>query len=624
MLIKNKTRDDPLLRVLDSITADLDDQRCCTLTETWAQGTMKKEDGGFGVKDAVAVAEKLFCELDDDAMTELIALLKDEEQAESASNEDETPSELSSLLPPSAERKLPNSIDTNIPVPVMYRLPKIPRSEEKKKKASKKRTDEEEAPIDYEALATLRAEKAAAVAGKIYPSPPPFGLETDTDTRCGDSALHDAIEQFRLKAIPTTDDPIEVAFYKECYGKCEVNVLMLTNLASYANDAAQILDAARAQYGYSKFKREADKQLKGLLLSWMESDYDSTRWTHNAPELTVRNFTEQDVDVAVALCENSIECMYFAFCEHHDIVPTHLCFAPLNKNRCDGEDGDGDSSGDRAKGTKQPMVLSNVKKLAIKIHNLTSFVCDKRDARASEQDFREACQLLQRFELGLYVSVASASFKRATICSPFDKGSITVMNGGATQNMKIFIKTPPGVLSDADLKGNLAAAGMDANGGARDTFYTAPAGSKTVIQRAAWFSKALLSAVTFSGHGTELLHSDSRADPPPNQNMLDLAKATYAFSDEEQIVVKESSAATALASFYDQGSDGSPPLVQTYHGVLWNSVVNSGAVNYSAVLSASNTDQYVLAAPLMDYAEGVWRPAKATLISPRAAKVETH
>ena len=104
-------------------------------------------------------------------------------------------------------------------------------------------------------------------------------------------------------------------------------------------------------------------------------------------------------------------------------------------------DGDGDSSGDRAKGTKQPMVLSNVKKLAIKIHNLTSFVCDKRDARASEQDFREACQLLQRFELGLYVSVASASFKRATICSPFDKGSITVMNGGATQNMKIFIKT---------------------------------------------------------------------------------------------------------------------------------------------------------------------------------------
>jgi len=138
------------------------------------------------------------------------------------------------------------------------------------------------------------------------------------------------------------------------------------------------------------------------------------------------------------------------------------------------------------------------------------------------------------------------------------------------------------------------------------------------------FSKVLLSAVTFSGHGSELLHSESRADPPPNQNMLDLAKATYAFSDEEQIVVKESSAATALASFYDQGRDGSPPLVQTYHGVLWNSVVNSGAVNYSAVLSASNTDQYVLAAPLMDYAEGVWRPAKATLISPRAAKVETH
>ena len=183
MLIKNKTRDHPLLRVLDSITTDLDDQRCCNLTETWAQGTMKKEEGGFGVKDAVAVAEELFCELDDDAMTELIALLKDEEQAESASNEDDTPSELSSLLPPSAERKLPNSIDTNIPVPNMYRLPKIPRSEEKKKKTSTKKRDEEEAPIDYEALAALRAEKAAAVSGKLYPSPPPFGLEKDPDKR---------------------------------------------------------------------------------------------------------------------------------------------------------------------------------------------------------------------------------------------------------------------------------------------------------------------------------------------------------------------------------------------------------------------------------------------------------
>ena len=231
---------------------------------------------------------------------------------------------------------------------------------------------------------------------------------------------------------------------------------------------------------------------------------------------------------------------------------------------------------------------------------------------------------MQLFYLCLYVLFASASFNLATICIPFDKGSLPFINFGATQNMKIFIKTPPGVLSDADLKGNLAAAGMDANGGARDTFYTAPAGSKTVIQRAAWFSKALLSAVTFSGHGSELLHSDSRADSPPNQNMLDLAKATYAFSDEDQIFVPGPIAATALASFYDQVSGVSPPLVQTYHGILWNYVVNSGAVNYSAVLSASNPDQYALAAPFMGYAEGVWRPAKATLISPRAAKVETH
>ena len=46
MLIKNDTRDDPLLRQLDAVTAELDDERCCTLTKKKGQGTKKKEDKG--------------------------------------------------------------------------------------------------------------------------------------------------------------------------------------------------------------------------------------------------------------------------------------------------------------------------------------------------------------------------------------------------------------------------------------------------------------------------------------------------------------------------------------------------------------------------------------------------
>ena len=621
-LTSDKRQEDELLRRLDAAIADLDDGSCQTRTAAWGAAD-GRGNGGFEVPQLVAVAEKLYCDLEDARLKSLLAALKDDTpndaRPESAPEEG---SEMSSLIPPSAERKMPKVIDFGVEAPEQYRVPEIPKMEKSSSK-KKKSVEDEEPSIDAAALERLRKEKAARMSGALFPSPKPFGEETNKDIRSGDEALHEAIERFRIKSIAPEDATLDELFACDCYGKSEVNVLMLVNLASYANDAATILEDARVQYGNSKFKKVGDRQLMVLLKTYLEQPYESTRWTHNVPDKTVANFTAVDVDVAVAMCENSVATLYLSYCEYHSIEPNLFCFTPevvpvsTDDTSETAETGGGGPSG--AGAGKKQRILDALKKNALKVLAVECIIVLKRDAGINETDFRETCQYLQKMGLGLYVSVPPVKFSAKA--TPFDKASLQAVPGGATS--KFFLKTPVNVHDKAKTLSLIASAQLSNPVGLqllnwRDGMLREPT-QPVGLRRAANYFRMLISCVSFAGHGPELLHAADRADEPPNKQMLRLAQSLYAFTDDTQLLSEASDARRALRKFFqnpsgeggssgDTGGDATPSKMHTLHSVLWNAVVNSAAVNFSQHLAHEAGDDD-LDAPFMPYANDAWRPA---------------
>ena len=189
----------------------------------------------------------LYLELEDAEIDAISGLLKPQ-AAGVASTSTPASSDMSSLAPPSAQKKLPGTVDAatmGSPPPLQPEID-VP----KKKKAgakSAKKDDKDE--IDRAEVEKLRRARVETLSGRLYPS---ADTTIDDDGLLvtvvgGDRALHAALQSFRNLSTPAQDRTMrpEEIFYKTCFGKCEQNVLALANAAQYGNQSAANLARAR-------------------------------------------------------------------------------------------------------------------------------------------------------------------------------------------------------------------------------------------------------------------------------------------------------------------------------------------------------------------------------------------
>ena len=229
----------------------------------------------------------LFLDLEDVQISSIYGLLKPDSAGDTSSSPTLSMSDMSSLAPPSAQKKLPQELDPSVigPPPAPQPDIEVPKKKKPGAKGAGKREDKDE--VDRAEVEKLRRARVDVMSGRVYPSADSTSADSTSDDHGehftvigGDRALHAVLQRFRNLSSPAQDRamPEEELFYKACFGKCEQNVLALTNAVQYANRAATNLARARTTYGSSAFRKEGEKQANGLLNAWMEQDFKESEW----------------------------------------------------------------------------------------------------------------------------------------------------------------------------------------------------------------------------------------------------------------------------------------------------------------------------------------------------------